>query len=297
MIGRPHDPGDDVRVLSGAVRGEDLDGHHGDAVVADAGDTGAVVDRGSRERGHPRAVAVRVAGAAAERRVAVDDREVTDRVDAGVQDGDRRRPGGVGHAVRLVPTDRGEGPLIGIGRVVRRGLGLADAVAVDRVDARICAVRGDRIRRRGRCDFDDVHPQGWDRGCSTPPPRASTADSSSAVRPGTRRTISESVTEGASEGEGSELGSEEGLASGVGSGAVVGSGEGSGLGSGEGSGLGSGEGLESGLGDSIGVSSTTCAIAIAELPIDERTTKSGTIKEMSRKKETPAQAIRWRRSH
>ena len=74
-------------------------------------------------------------------------------------------PAGGGHAVGLVPTDRGEGPLVDVGGVVRRGLGLADAIAVDgstRGSARYAAIELSRCRA---CDIDDVHPQGRDRGC------------------------------------------------------------------------------------------------------------------------------------
>jgi hypothetical protein len=127
VVGRPEDAGDDVGVGAGAVGAENLDGRNVRAGVGDAGHADVVVDAGRGDAGHLGAVAVRVGvRITADEALAADDlagQVGVGRVDAGIEDGDRRRAANRDVAIRLVPGDLGKGPLLSVVRVVGRSGG------------------------------------------------------------------------------------------------------------------------------------------------------------------------------
>src|SRR2546428_7235350 len=82
-----------------------------------------------------------------DRRVAGDRRKVS-RLNSSVENGDRRATTRGDGAVYLIPTDLRQRPLSRVRRIVRRRLGVACAVAVDGLDARIGGEIGDRLGRR-----------------------------------------------------------------------------------------------------------------------------------------------------
>ena len=146
-IGRVHDARDDVAVLSGAIGAEDGDRQHGDARVGGARDAEAVIGLGRDDAGHPGAVAVRIGqrvragkGGPAGQDDAVEVGVI--RLDAGVEDRDRRRAGDGRRAVELVPADLGQRPLIRVRGVGRSSSGVANPIGLDAEHLR----RGDQRR-------------------------------------------------------------------------------------------------------------------------------------------------------
>ena len=166
VIDGPDDAFDDVAVLPEPVRVEHGHRHDLDADEADARDADAVARPGGDDAGHGRSVAVGIA----RRRRPGDEAgaghqpagEVGMRgVDTGVQHGDDRRAGGVDGAVDVVPADAPQRPLAVVAGIVGRGLGLADAIALDMHHVRAGTKRVDDARAGGHAN--DRHAQRRDR--------------------------------------------------------------------------------------------------------------------------------------
>ena len=239
---------------------EHLHRHDVDHVEADARDPRAVVRVCGGDRRDPGAVTVRVdGGVGAERGPARTGRHVV-RLHAGVEHRDRRDAGCLRRSVRLVPPDLRERPLRVVRRVVRRRLGIAGAIAVDGLHARIERVRRHRCVDVSRRHLDEVDAQCVDRRDLGAATAAIAAALSSALRPLTSRTNSVRVSTfaGASGDCEEEVGSGDGTGSSEdGESVGVSAGEGAaseGLGSAVGASVGSGAGASVAVGSGAGVS-------------------------------------------
>ena len=145
VVDRVHQSFDDVAVLTGAVVAENAHGHDGHAREGDARDARAVVRPTRRDRGLMGSMTVWVGSGvgAVEAPTAYDSTSKIwrVRVDTGVEHRDGRRPPRSRDSVNVFPADRGQRPLVAVGRVGRATHHGADLVEGCARDTRVVAVR------------------------------------------------------------------------------------------------------------------------------------------------------------